>query len=82
MTTRSGAKPAILRIVGRTTRWARRYPVRMALVRNSSTPPGVSLSLLSGLKETDLQALTNLPSVPPVVRRTAERILSETKRQT
>lgn len=77
MVTRSGVRPDILRTVGRSRRWSQRYPVRLGLVRNVATPPSVSLGLLTGLLDRDLTALAGLPTLPDVVRRTAQRILRE-----
>lgn len=77
ITTRGESKGPILRAVGRSPRWARRYPIRLALVRNASTPPAVSLPLVSGLLERDLEALTHMSTVHPAVRKTAARVLRE-----
>jgi len=77
LSSRSGSRQEVLRVVGRTPRWVARPSVRFALVKNPGTPPAVGLGLISGLKVPDLQVLVNSPSVPFVIRRTAERMLSE-----
>jgi hypothetical protein len=81
MASRGGSTSAILQIVGRNRRWSQRYPIRLALVRNPSTPANISLGLLTGLLARDLKALAMLPAVPAVVRATARKILEEGRKR-
>jgi hypothetical protein len=77
MITRSGARPDVLTAIGRSGRWSQRNPVKLALARNPATPPSVTLGFLSGLLDRDLKGLIATPTVPHIVRRTAQRILTE-----
>jgi hypothetical protein len=77
MVSRPGAPAHVLQKIGRSSRWATRYPVRLALVRNPSTPPGVALSFLSSLKRDDLRALVSRPGVPTIVREGAQKVLKK-----
>lgn len=63
--------PAILELVAENRRWGVRYPVRVALARNSSTPPAVALGLLPLLKKGDQRAVAADRRLSLAVRRRA-----------
>jgi hypothetical protein len=77
MVGRPGAPPNVLQQVGRSSRWSTRYPVRLALVRNPGTPPGVALSFLSSLSRTDLNILVSTPGLAKIVRDGAKNVLKK-----
>jgi len=63
----------VLRSLGSSREWAKRYPVALALVRNPRTPPGISVNFVSRLTAQDLRGLCNDKNVPEIVRRMAKR---------
>ena len=69
----------ILRAIGHTRAWTKKYAILSALARNSKTPIAVSLNLLPRLMEKDVKALTTDRNVPDVVRLAARKRLTPTK---
>jgi hypothetical protein len=69
----------ILRAIGQTRAWAKNYAIVSALARNSKTPIGVSLTLLSRLMEKDIKSLTTDRNIPDVVRLAARKRLTPSK---
>jgi hypothetical protein len=69
----------ILRAIGQTRAWAKNYAIISALARNSKTPIGVSLTLLSRLMEKDIKSLTTDRNIPDVVRLAARKRLTPSK---
>jgi hypothetical protein len=65
----------ILGAIGNSRKWAARYSIRLALVRNPNTPLATSLAFLSKLKKGDLKVLANSSDGSELVRRAADRIL-------
>jgi hypothetical protein len=63
----------VLRIIGRTRAWVKKYPVAAALTRNPKTPVALSMNLLSRLTDKDLRMISTDRNVPDVVRATARR---------
>lgn len=63
----------ILRIIGNTRAWVKNYNVALALVRNSKTPPALSMNLLNRLNDKDLRALSTNRNVPEILRVTARK---------
>ncbi len=59
----------ILEAVSRDPRWSTRREVRVAMLRNASTPLGVAVPFIAHLSAQDLRSLLNDPKVPPAVRR-------------
>jgi hypothetical protein len=53
----AGTAASVLQEIARSPRWANRYEVRLALVRNPNTPLQLAMNHLSGLKKNDLRAL-------------------------
>jgi len=51
------ASPEVLQVIAQDDRWIARYPVKVALANNPTTPPRVVLGLLPYLLRQDLQAL-------------------------
>jgi hypothetical protein len=73
----SKAPPETLRVIARSERWASRYPVKLALVKNPRTPVHTALGLLSSLPRQVVAKLMDWPDLPRVVYLGAERILKE-----
>jgi hypothetical protein len=63
----------VLRAVGGTRDWSKRYSVVTALVRNPRTPQGISLNFVSRLAIQDLKDLTRDRNIPELIRRAAKK---------
>jgi hypothetical protein len=63
----------VLRIIGTSRAWTKRYTVIANLVRNPRTPPAVSLPLLLRLVERDVKGLSVNRNVPESVRLAARK---------
>lgn len=66
----------VLRIIGTSRLWTKTYGVVSALVKNSRTPPSVSLPLLLRLTERDIKGLAVNRNVPETVRLAARKQMS------
>ncbi len=66
---KSGAPERAVAAVARHRKWSRLYNIRVALVRNPSTPVPVVMTILPDLTLRDLKDLATLESLPPHVRR-------------
>jgi hypothetical protein len=64
-----------LRVISRNPSWTRRYSIVNALVNNPKTPLTISLSLLKGLRGTDMEHLSKNKGVSSVIRATALKIV-------
>jgi hypothetical protein len=67
----------ILRIIGHTRMWLKKYSIVSALAKNSKTPLGVSLTLLPRLLEREVKALSTDRNIPETLRVAARKRLSE-----
>lgn len=70
--------PAVLDLIANDRRWGVRYPLRVALVRNPSTPLDTAWRLVESLRTNDLRIVAADPRSPEPVRRRA-RVLLERK---
>jgi hypothetical protein len=61
------------RTIAGTRAWVKSYAICLALVKNSKTPLGISMNLLSRLNDKDLRTLSTDRNVPEVLRTTARR---------
>lgn len=77
MVTSEEASSATLQAVARDRRWGNRHEVRLALCRNSHTPPAVALSVLPYLRKLELRQISRESRVPQLVRRRARVLLGE-----
>jgi hypothetical protein len=68
-----------LRTISKNREWLKNYAISFALVTNPKTPPGISVTLVSGLKVKDLELLDKNRNVPELVRSAAKRVLSVRK---
>jgi regulator of extracellular matrix RemA (YlzA/DUF370 family) len=66
----------VLRIIGTSRAWTKKYSVIANLVKNPRTPTGVSLPLMLRLVERDLKALSVDRNVPESVRLGARKQLA------
>jgi hypothetical protein len=77
MAENSKVSPETLRVIARSERWASRFPIKLALVKNPRTPVHTALGLLSSLPRQVVAKLVDWPELPRVVYLGAERILKE-----
>ena len=72
----------ILREIANNREWAKSYPVINALVHNPKTPTGISLRLLSRIRDQDLKDLSKDKEVGYAIRAAAQRLheLRESRR--
>jgi hypothetical protein len=68
------------RTIAATRAWVKSYAICLALVKNSKTPLGVSMNLISRLNDKDLRSLSTDRNVPEVLRSTARRKVVVEKR--
>ncbi|MGQ9617822.1 MAG: hypothetical protein ACUVUG_02550 [Candidatus Aminicenantia bacterium] len=67
----------VLRKIGTTKEWIKKYQVASALVRNPKTPISVSLSLVNKLLPKDLKDISRSKDLPEAIKNTARRLLDE-----
>lgn len=70
----------ILREIANNREWMKLYQVKLNLVRNPKTPPGIALRLVPHLREKDLKDLRTNKNVPHVVQAAARSILIKKQR--
>lgn len=63
----------VLRTLGATREWARRYTVMASLVRNPRTPPAIGINFVSRLNVQDLKEVAGDRNVPELIRRMAKK---------
>ncbi|RMG75411.1 MAG: hypothetical protein D6710_00085 [Nitrospirae bacterium] len=81
MVARNPAVPEeALRYIAKKRDWIRRYSVKVALVGNPKTPPGISTTFISHLRMTDLVVLEKNKNIPEVVRNAIKRYIKMKKR--
>ncbi|MEO8215480.1 MAG: hypothetical protein ABI718_00190 [Acidobacteriota bacterium] len=64
----------VLRVIATNRTWTSKYPIVLALVRNSKTPIGVALPLVNRLTLKDLRFLAKDRNVSDTIRKTAARV--------
>ncbi len=69
-----------LRYISKKRDWIRRYTIKVALVSNPKTPPGISMSFISHLRMTDLVVLEKNKNIPEAVRAAIKRYIKMKKR--
>lgn len=74
---RDTTPPPVLETVAGNRRWGVRYPVRVALARNPSTPIPAALRILPHLKRRDLAAVGSDVRIPMAVRKRAQLLSGE-----
>jgi hypothetical protein len=66
----------VLEIIGRNSRWVRRDPVALALVKNPRTPVPIAVGLVPRLSVRDLQLMRRDRNVSEAVRGRAQRLFT------
>jgi hypothetical protein len=66
----------VLRIIGNSRQWVKRYPVAAALALNPKTPVTISLGLVPRLLERDIKAIVRDRNMPEPVRAAARRVMT------
>ena len=69
-----------LRYISKKRDWIRRYSIKVGLVSNPKTPPGISMSYISHLRMTDLVILEKNKNIPEAVRAAIKRYIKMKKR--
>ena len=77
LVTNRAALPEALRLVAEDRRWGARYAIRAAICGNPRTPPETALSLLAGIKKSDLSRVASDPRIAEAVRQRAELLLGD-----
>lgn len=73
----AAAPPAVLELIAGDRRWGVRYPLKVALARNPSTPLGTAWRILGTLRKVDLKPIAADPRLPEPLRRRARVLLVE-----
>jgi hypothetical protein len=68
-----------LRTISKNREWLKNYSIAFALVTNPKTPPGIAVTLISGLKIKDLLLLDKNKNVPELIRSAAKRVIAARK---
>jgi len=68
-----------LRAIHKNREWMKNYSINLALVNNPKTPPGIGITLVTGLRLKDLTILEKNKNVPDAVRAAAKRVLAAKK---
>ena len=68
--------PSLIQRIGRNPAWAKTYEVKAAVVLHPRTPRAVAMNLVAFLWWRDLVRVTDQPKLPPMLRRSAERLLA------
>lgn len=71
----AAAPPAVLELIAADRRWGVRYPLKVALVRNPSTPLDTAWRLLGTLRKSDLRPIAADPRLAEPLRRRARVLL-------
>ncbi len=67
----------VFTVLGKSKRWTKSYPVKVALVNNPKTPLHISLRFMEYLTERDLKALSRNKNVSSVLNQSARNILQK-----
>jgi len=65
----------VIREIATNREWLKLYPVKVNLVKNPKTPPGIALRLVPHLRDKDLKDLRTNKNVPQVVQAAARSLL-------
>jgi hypothetical protein len=77
MASSNRTRSAILALLARSEKWIARPAVRLALIKNPTTPAAAAMSLLPGLNEHNLKGLAGNAQAPAGVRRAALKLVEE-----
>ena len=68
-----------LRAIHKNREWMKNYSINLALVNNPKTPPGIGITLVTGLRAKDLAVLEKNKNVPEAIRAIAKKLLQAKK---
>lgn len=68
-----------LRTIHKNREWMKNYAINLALANNPKTPPGIGITLVSGLRLKDIAILEKNKNVPEVIRAIAKKVLAARK---
>jgi hypothetical protein len=68
-----------LRAIHKNREWMKNYAINHALVNNPKTPPGIGITLVSGLRLKDIAILEKNKNVPEAIRAIAKKVLHARK---
>lgn len=68
-----------LRTIHKNREWMKNYNISLAMVNNPKTPPGIGISLVTGLRVKDLAVLEKNKNVPEAIRAVAKKVLAAKK---
>ncbi|MCL5022840.1 MAG: hypothetical protein M1497_05690 [Nitrospirae bacterium] len=68
-----------LRAIHKNREWMKNYHITLALVNNPKTPPGIGITLVTGLRLKDIAVLEKNRNVPEAIRSAAKRVLQARK---
>jgi hypothetical protein len=63
----------VLRVIMNNREWTKKYPVKLALVKNPKTPLTISMKFLNTLRESEVKDLTRDKNVPSGVQQLAKK---------
>ena len=67
----------VFAVLGKSKRWTKYYPVKLALANNPKTPLHISMRFMEYLAERDLKALSRNKNVSSVLTHSARNILQK-----
>ena len=68
-----------LRSIHKNREWMKSYNINLALVNNPKTPPGIAITLVTGLRTKDIAILEKNKNVSEAVRSIAKKLLQARK---
>lgn len=68
-----------LRTIHKNREWMKNYAINLALVNNPKTPPGIGITLVSGLRLKDIAILEKNKNVPETIRAIAKKLMQARK---
>ena len=71
----------VFAVLGKSKRWTKNYPVKLALVNNPKTPLHISMRFMEYLNERDLKAMSRNKNVSSVLTHSARNILQKRGKQ-
>jgi hypothetical protein len=67
----------VLRIIYGNREWTKKYPVKLALVKNPKTPLSVSMKFLNTLRESEVKDLSRDKNVPSGIQQLAKKAMEK-----
>lgn len=67
----------VLRIIYNNREWVKKYPIKLALVKNPKTPLAISMKFLATLRESEVKDLARNKNVPSGVQASAKKMMDK-----